>query len=287
MKKLLRALANRCDLDIVRMGKIKKDYGFYDHFSHESLRQKRFYNIGAGKFAHQYWTNVDYANESYRVVQRHPFLQYDLMAQCPLPIESDVAEAVYSSHVIEHVTDDAVRNMLAESYRILKPGGVIRLTAPDALLIFKAYQHGDRNFWDWFHLHFLHDALNMRYKCPPEKASIHQLFLHLFATQLSEIGLDDSAPQKCSDAEIIEVMSAHPAVETLDYFTRRCRFNPDHTRNHLNWWTCEKLIAFLKEAGFSNPYRSGWGQSLCPPMRNNALFDNTIPIMSLYVEAVK
>jgi len=77
----------------------------YDNFPSESLTSRRFYNIGSGAFYHPYWTNIDYESEYYTPSQKNPFINYNLMKLEPLPIESNTAEIVYSSHTIEHVTD--------------------------------------------------------------------------------------------------------------------------------------------------------------------------------------
>jgi len=287
MKMLIRSLVNRFGFDIIR--KTKADsITLYNYFPEESLLKKSFYNIGAGKFRHIYWTNVDYATEHYRESQKAaPFLQYDLMALEPFPIENNVAELVYSSHTIEHVSDEAVHNMLRESYRILKPGGGIRLTTPDAWLEFQAYKRNDIRYWYWVDWYTRPGTWEKLYKVPLSKASIHQLFLHHIASQLSEIDVDDSPQKKYSDSEISEYFSDNPDVSGLDYFTNQCKFNSDHPGNHINWWTREKVISFLKVAGFSTPYVSGWGQSVFPPLRDTSLFDSTHPKISLYVEAIK
>lgn len=287
MKKLIRSLVNRFGFEILR--KTKADsITLYNYFPEESLLNKRFYNIGAGQFRHIYWTNVDYATEHYRESQKAaPFLQYDLMALVPLPIENDVAELVYSSHTIEHVSDEAVRNMFRESYRILKPGGGIRLTTPDALLEFQAYERNDIGYWYWVDLYSRPGTWEKLYKVPLSKASIHQLFLQHFASQLCEIDIDDSPQKKYSDSEISEYFSDNPDVSSLNFFTNQCKFNSDHPGNHINWWTHDKVISFLKEAGFSAPYVSGWGQSVFPLLRDISLFDSTHPKISLYVEAIK
>lgn len=47
------------------------------------------------------------------------------------PLEDGAAELVYSDNVIEHVPLAAGRVMLAETYRCLRPGGVVRLITPD------------------------------------------------------------------------------------------------------------------------------------------------------------
>jgi len=281
----IRKLLGRLRLEII----IKQDQDFpvYDDYPSESLNNKRFYNIGAGSFRHPNWTNVDFQTEHYKKVQTSGMINYNLMELAPLPIESGLAEIVYSSHTIEHVSDEAVQNILKESYRILKPGGCIRLTTPDAALVFKNYQRGDLNFWYWRDYYSQAGIWEQKYTTPLSKASIHQLFLLLVAAQLCKIEISDSPTKKYTDSEIMEVFSNQSMEEGLDFFTRQCVFNPECPGNHVNWWTYEKIFTFLEKAGFSEMYKSGYGQSLFAPLRNTSLFDNTHPKISLYVEAIK
>lgn len=285
MKRTIRRLLDQAGYE-VRKKTASPGEDRYSAFPERSLSERRFYNIGAGSFAHPYWTNVDYGTDYYSNVQQD-FISYNLMELKPLPIEDDVAEVVYSSHTIEHVGDAAVRNMLRESYRILKPGGCIRLTTPDALLEFKAYKRNDLSFWYWKDWYSRPGTWESLYKKPLNEASIHQLFLHHFASQLCEIDIDDSPEKKYSDDEIREHFSVNSDVSDLDYFTQQCEFNAEHPGNHMNWWTHDKAFRFLQEAGFSSPYISGYGQSVLPPLRDTSLFDNTHPSISMYVEAIK
>lgn len=285
MKNMIRGLANKLGFEITRIP--TSDLDLYDRFPRESLLAKRFYNVGAGQFAHPYWTNIDYSSEHYKDSQKHPFINYDLMALVPLPIDSGVAELVYSSHTVEHVSDAAVLNMLKEAYRILKPGGGIRLMMPDAKLEFDAYRRNDIHFWTWIEQYSRPGSWETLYTKPLREASIHQLFLHHFASQLTEIDIDKSPPKKYSDREISEYFDRHPSVEAIDYFTQQCKYNPDHPGNHINWWTHAKTTKFLQEAGFSTIYPSGCGQSVFAPLRNTGVFDSTHFKVSMYIEAVK
>lgn len=49
----------------------------------------------------------------------------------PLPFSGAAIDFVFAEHVIEHVTHREAWNFLAECYRILKPGGVLRIAIPD------------------------------------------------------------------------------------------------------------------------------------------------------------
>jgi predicted SAM-dependent methyltransferase len=47
-----------------------------------------------------------------------------------LPIPDDSVDVVYAEEVIEHVNRESGRQMLSECFRVLKPGGILRLTTP-------------------------------------------------------------------------------------------------------------------------------------------------------------
>jgi predicted SAM-dependent methyltransferase len=49
----------------------------------------------------------------------------------PLPLPDNSVDVVYSEEVIEHVPKTLGQSMLRECFRILKPGGTLRLTTPD------------------------------------------------------------------------------------------------------------------------------------------------------------
>jgi len=67
-----------------------------------------------------------------------------------LPFPSESIDVIFSSHVLEHFTEKEVRRVLAESYRVLKKGGGIRLITPHLHRAIQAYISGDSTFFsDW------------------------------------------------------------------------------------------------------------------------------------------
>jgi SAM-dependent methyltransferase len=60
-------------------------------------------------------------------------------ATAHIPCASGSAGAVYSSHMIEHLDQAEARGFLAEVRRVLRPGGVVRLAAPDLSRLVHAY----------------------------------------------------------------------------------------------------------------------------------------------------
>ena len=55
------------------------------------------------------------------------------------PIQDSVFDYVYSEHTIEHLSYWQGAHMLQESYRILKPGGKIRISCPDLQFLINMY----------------------------------------------------------------------------------------------------------------------------------------------------
>lgn len=48
-----------------------------------------------------------------------------------LPLGDACASLIYASHVLEHFDRVAYRHVLAEWFRVLRPGGILRLAVPD------------------------------------------------------------------------------------------------------------------------------------------------------------
>ena len=84
------------------------------------------------------WVNVDLLGMEADVV-------WDLRSGIPFPDGS--AEAVVLEHVIEHFTYADDLDLLAECFRVLTPGGIIRLGVPDFGRYIESYA-GDGSFID-------------------------------------------------------------------------------------------------------------------------------------------
>jgi SAM-dependent methyltransferase len=61
-----------------------------------------------------------------------------------LPVPSSSLDIVYSSHMMEHLSQDEARAFLAEALRVLRPNGVLRLALPNVRVHVDEYiQTGD------------------------------------------------------------------------------------------------------------------------------------------------
>lgn len=79
-------------------------------------------NVGCGGAYFPEWTNCD-------LLPGRQVVGHDL--RDPLPWQTGTFDAVYSSHVLEHLTEEAGMRQLADQFRVLKSGGVCRVVVPD------------------------------------------------------------------------------------------------------------------------------------------------------------
>jgi SAM-dependent methyltransferase len=91
----------------------------------------RLLNLGCGDRYHPDWVNVDFHSSNPAV------LAHDLKEK--LPFKDDFFDVVYHSHVQEHLPKFYVPMLFHECFRILKPGGIIRLVVPDLEQIVHIY----------------------------------------------------------------------------------------------------------------------------------------------------
>jgi predicted SAM-dependent methyltransferase len=88
-------------------------------------------NIGCGSTFHPDWINIDVAPFSPNV---RPW-----NLQCGLPYGDNEVDVCYTSHVLEHLSQQDVKRLIRECFRILKPNGIVRAVVPDLEAIAKTY----------------------------------------------------------------------------------------------------------------------------------------------------
>ncbi|RME78984.1 MAG: methyltransferase domain-containing protein [Planctomycetota bacterium] len=88
-------------------------------------------NLGCGSQIHPDWINIDLATSTPGVIS-HNLLE-------GIPYKNDSVDVVYHSHVLEHFPLDKGEWFLGECFRVLRPGGIIRVVVPDLESIVKSY----------------------------------------------------------------------------------------------------------------------------------------------------
>jgi predicted SAM-dependent methyltransferase len=162
--------------------------------------------LGCGYRPKQDWINVDHA--------RGPEVQvvWDLCQGLPFPDES--CQAIFSEHLIEHIPKEAAANLLHECHRVLQPGGVLRISTPDAELFLRAYA-GDRNF-------LAHPGFSKSIDAPIDRVNdmMREDGQHLWSYDEELLTL---MFQRAGFSKIIRQrfgMSAHPRMNNIDFDKR-------------------------------------------------------------------
>lgn len=89
--------------------------------------------IGAQSNSMNGWLNVDVLPKSHDVVY--------MDAAKPFPFQSNTFDYIYSEHMIEHISFQEAKIMMAECFRALKRNGRIRISTPDLAFLINLYQN--------------------------------------------------------------------------------------------------------------------------------------------------
>lgn len=82
-----------------------------------------------------------YSEEEYcRLLGHHAFVHHDL--SFGIPFKDNTVSFVYSSHFLEHLFLKDAELLLKESWRVLKSGGIVRITVPNLAYAIKLYERG-------------------------------------------------------------------------------------------------------------------------------------------------
>jgi len=106
-------------------------------------------HVGCGLVLLDGWLNILYERrEEYGFIRRQKgrlLLNYNLLKKWP--IMNDTISCVAGSHFIEHLDLNHGIAFLKESYRVMKPKGVIRLSCPDLGIYINNYCNKNMDFF--------------------------------------------------------------------------------------------------------------------------------------------
>lgn len=227
----------------------------------------KYLNVGGGQFVRKHWRVLDYTTPDwYNYSSIFVDFNINLEKSENWPIEKESYDLIYTSHTLEHLSQNAVIHTLKEAHRILKRKGGLRITIPDIDLILSHYKKKDR---EWF---------EMKYPAF-KKYDLEYFLLKVFATHLID---RISSEQVRKDFEIMN------EVSFLDKYIGLIenQWQKEKPGLHRNWFNFEKLEKLLKEAGFSNIVRNCPNQSIFTELCYKD-FDNTHPGISIFVDAIK
>jgi SAM-dependent methyltransferase len=281
----IKRAANRAGFKISRLPLYSDDL-YRAIYPAASMTNRAFYNLGAGIWRHPFWTNVDYASDYYNYDRSLIDIPWDITEGKPLPVEPGSAELCYCSNTVEHLLNDHVDHMFREAARILKPGGVLRVTTPNVALYYEAWKRRDV----FFNLHYAEATGPFGGEAGGYTAdSMSVWLLNQVATQLVQAVYPGHQPRYTDAKELDRIFESGPMEIVLDRLCSEIDFEIQRRTpgNQVNWWTNEKLRAALERAGFSETIISIAGGSIAPAMRDPQYFDNQNTTFSLFVDAVR
>jgi len=101
--------------------------------------------LGSSKHSLDGWLNTD-------ILAPHGSTVY-LDATRHFPFKDNTWDYITAEHMIEHVEFEAAQRMLHECFRVLKPGGRVRIATPNLEVILALYckekTSAQRNYIDW------------------------------------------------------------------------------------------------------------------------------------------
>ena len=139
-------------------------------------KESRLINAGCGGVYHKDWINLDFAPASSDVIA------CNILKGLPFPNAS--ADAIYHSHVLEHLPRQEGTEFVRECARVLKPGGIIRIVIPDLEQLARNY-------------------LTTLADCEREPRSAYHAELHCWST----IQLIDQCARESSGGEMVEFLN--------------------------------------------------------------------------------
>lgn len=101
------------------------------HIRRDEVEQKEYLDIGSGPNIHKDFINLDYS--------WHPGIDICWDVTNGIPLRDESVKGIFTEHCLEHLRFEAVDFVLGESWRVLKPGGNIRIVVPDGELYLTRY----------------------------------------------------------------------------------------------------------------------------------------------------
>jgi predicted SAM-dependent methyltransferase len=146
------------------------------HVTVHRLRQQQdlSLNLGSGGKGLANWVNVEL------IRARDTTLCLDIRRK--LPLADNSVGRISCEHVVEHLDfREDIPAVLADWFRVLRPGGIVRIIVPDAKAFLEAYVAGDRQQWlalNWDPQNLPHDIYTPMHII---NHTFHQEGEHLFA----------------------------------------------------------------------------------------------------------
>jgi predicted SAM-dependent methyltransferase len=99
-------------------------------------------NLGCGPHGMQGWINLDLDPPNQSLYRKA-----DLSQGLPPVFERESVDFIYSEHFIEHITREQALKLMKDCFRVMKPGGVMRISTPDLDFLITCYRQEKLDKW--------------------------------------------------------------------------------------------------------------------------------------------
>jgi predicted SAM-dependent methyltransferase len=121
----------QCKIMLGKLGRI-----FFQPASPKTDSGEIYLHLGCGSTNHPKFINIDTIPA--------PHIHYIRSVDDLSIFEDNTVSLIYASHCLEHFSHTKISEVLTEWYRVLKNGGIIRLSVPDFDLILDIYNSNGR-----------------------------------------------------------------------------------------------------------------------------------------------
>jgi len=273
---------------------IENDYlgqYIYNIYSDESIKERRFYNIGAGsqRSNFDFWTYIDLETSKYD--KKGIDIFYDLESLSPIPIPDDYAEIVFNSFVIEHISVDATKNLCKEAFRVLKKGGIFhskvhcyeyayrlynsKLISPKIPFECRESNEILDDFLKKYHGKveaFFNDKNEYVFKSLSDSKELVFSAENSFIYHNATAAMDNLLNESSNIRAILNIEDKNDIASFYNNLLNYVDKNKKEPHQHnANYFSKEDLFSFIKSLGFSEVYFTQPYQSLSPALWEDKL----------------
>lgn len=214
-------------------------------------------NLGCGARWRTGWVNIDFTSDSKHI------LQHDMLKG--LPCDDDSCAAVYHAHLIERLSRKDTRSFLSECYRVLRPGGIIRVAFPDLGKMARDYvrlldelQGGNKTVADDYEWVLLTMLDQMTRNVPGGQVAEYFMKEHVandqFTAKYTGKSFSDTLRRTGRQAFLSGQQSEYEALESLPHQVKMMKIGKFRLSRENRQWVYDaySLTELLSQIGFSD-----------------------------------
>ncbi len=234
--------------------------------------KREYVNVGCGPV----WTHPKFYSLDCGIVNNanEGKISFDLVDDLPLPFSSQEIKGVYTSHCLEHLTEKQVLEVLKDIFRVLHPGGTLRIVLPDMKRMFDAYEDRDATFFNSFKVK---EKSHQIWRFDSWLRLVTRSFAGHVVDLYTDTELYNLYRNSGRKAFVDEILTAGESVSDVR----------NHPNVHKSFWYAEKMMHHLKSIGFNKIAEVERGITSDNAFKSAALFDITQPNTSFFIEAIK